>query len=560
MKTLLKILICFSMLPFCNNLRSAEAKNEITPTENGIIRVMCTPEMYELTTKWANEFASANPVYKIEVIVTEYNTFTTDVTESIGITTEKSLPNVMPGKFWNLVAAREIMVPIMNVKSPYFAEIQRNGLNAMQFNRIFEYVNNSKNGFLEMNSKKVPVNIYVADNESVKLGLSRFLSASDFTSIRIKYMKTEEVITAIQKDPIGIGFANAADILGFESQQLPAGICLLPIDKNSNGKLDATENIYRNGSDFTHGVWLGKFPNVLITNVYVVGNGQVSDEKELAFISWILTDGQTKLNNSGYMALAAGENQSHLAMFQPITKDQPIETNNYASGLILALFVVIAFGVLTTALLKAFGSSKQTLDEDIIAPAFSFDENSLNMPKGLFFDKTHTWAFMEQDGKVKVGLDDFLQHVTGLITRVEMKNPGTEVRKGEILFSIIQNGKQLNISSPISGKITEKNSDLIANSSMMNSSPYVKGWVYKIEPDHWLSDIKQLNMPETNQKWLRNEFSRLKDFIAGALNLSSPQFEQIVLQEGGTLKDNVLADFGPEAWEDFQTKFLDMNK
>lgn len=560
MKTLLKILICFSMLPFCNNLRSAEAKNEITPTENGIIRVMCTPEMYELTTKWANEFASANPVYKIEVIVTEYNTFTTDVTESIGITTEKSLPNVMPGKFWNLVAAREIMVPIMNVKSPYFAEIQRNGLNAMQFNRIFEYVNNSKNGFLEMNSKKVPVNIYVADNESVKLGLSRFLSASDFTSIRIKYMKTEEVITAIQKDPIGIGFANAADILGFESQQLPAGICLLPIDKNSNGKLDATENIYRNGSDFTHGVWLGKFPNVLITNVYVVGNGQVSDEKELAFISWILTDGQTKLNNSGYMALAAGENQSHLAMFQPITKDQPIETNNYASGLILALFVVIAFGVLTTALLKAFGSSKQTLDEDIIAPAFSFDENSLNMPKGLFFDKTHTWAFMEQDGKVKVGLDDFLQHVTGLITRVEMKNPGTEVRKGEILFSIIQNGKQLNISSPISGKITEKNSDLIANSSMMNSSPYVKGWVYKIEPDHWLSDIKQLNMPETNQKWLRNEFSRLKDFIAGALNLSSPQFAQIVLQEGGALKDNILADFGPEAWEDFQTKFLDMNK
>ena len=548
------------MLPFCNNLRSAEAKNEITPTENGIIRVMCTPEMYELTTKWANEFASANPVYKIEVIVTEYNTFTTDVTESIGITTEKSLPNVMPGKFWNLVAAREIMVPIMNVKSPYFAEIQRNGLNAMQFNRIFEYVNNSKNGFLEMNAKKVPVNIYVADNESVKLGLSRFLSASDFTSIRIKYMKTEEVITAIQKDPIGIGFANAADILGFESQQLPAGICLLPIDKNSNGKLDATENIYRNGSDFTHGVWLGKFPNVLITNVYVVGNGQVSDEKELAFISWILTDGQTKLNNSGYMALAAGENQSHLAMFQPITKDQPIETNNYASGLILALFVVIAFGVLTTALLKAFGSSKQTLDEDIIAPAFSFDENSLNMPKGLFFDKTHTWAFMEQDGKVKVGLDDFLQHVTGLITRVEMKNPGTEVRKGEILFSIIQNGKQLNISSPISGKITEKNSDLIANSSMMNSSPYVKGWVYKIEPDHWLSDIKQLNMPETNQKWLRNEFSRLKDFIAGALNLSSPQFAQIVLQEGGALKDNILADFGPEAWEDFQTKFLDMNK
>jgi hypothetical protein len=34
-------------------------------------------------------------------------------------------------------------------------------------------------------------------------------------------------------------------------------------------------------------------------------------------------------------------------------------------------------------------------------------------------------------------------------------------------------------------------------------------------------------------------------------------YAQVVLQDGGALKDHALADFGPEVWEDFQVKFID---
>jgi hypothetical protein len=30
-----------------------------------------------------------------------------------------------------------------------------------------------------------------------------------------------------------------------------------------------------------------------------------------------------------------------------------------------------------------------------------------------------------------------------------------------------------------------------------------------------------------------------------------------MLQEGGELRDGILADLGPEVWEDFQTNFID---
>jgi glycine cleavage system H lipoate-binding protein len=190
----------------------------------------------------------------------------------------------------------------------------------------------------------------------------------------------------------------------------------------------------------------------------------------------------------------------------------------------------------------------------------AFDADSVNIPKGIYFDKTHTWAFMESNGFVKLGIDDFLQHTTGLLTRIEMKNAGDKIKKGEHLLTIIQKGKQLNIYAPISGTIAACNKMLTTNSSILNTSPYSDGWVYLVEPANWLLEIQFLSMAEKYSTWLHKEFSRLKDFFAVALKANNPEYALIVLQDGGPLKDNILAELGPEVWEDFQTKFIDTIK
>src|SRR5690606_3440191 len=90
--------------------------------------------------------------------------------------------------------------------------------------------------------------------------------------------------------------------------------------------------------------------------------------------------------------------------------------------------------------------------EDInLTPALNPD--SVKAPGGLYYDKTHTWAFMEQDGLVKVGVNDFLLHVTEALAQVRMKSSGEKVRKGEYIMTIIRDGKQLDICSPVTGTI-----------------------------------------------------------------------------------------------------------
>ncbi len=230
------------------------------------------------------------------------------------------------------------------------------------------------------------------------------------------------------------------------------------------------------------------------------------------------------------------------------------------SMIIIALIPFILAYMITKAVAR---HKREKIEAELVTATASsavFDENTVEVPNGLYFDKTHTWAFMEKNGTVRVGIDDFLQHTTGSLTRVEMKNPGEKVKKGEQLFSIIQQGKQLDIYAPISGIIKDYNHILSEKTSIINSSPYSNGWVYLIEPTNWTRELRFLLMGEKYKEWLKNEFSRLKDFLALSVKGDNVNYAHIVLQDGGELKDGILAELGPNVWEDFQTQFIDTSK
>ena len=183
------------------------------------------------------------------------------------------------------------------------------------------------------------------------------------------------------------------------------------------------------------------------------------------------------------------------------------------------------------------------------------NEDNLEIPNGIYFDKTHTWSFMEKDGSVKIGIDDFMQNVTGQYSKIKMKNPGEKIIKNESLVTLVQDGKQIEIYAPISGKIKEINEDLVTDPSQINKSPYSEGWIYSIEPANWQREISFLKMADSYKIWIKNEISRLKDFLAIMVNVENNQ--QIAFQEGGELYKHVLKEFGPRAWEDFQKNFID---
>lgn len=229
----------------------------------------------------------------------------------------------------------------------------------------------------------------------------------------------------------------------------------------------------------------------------------------------------------------------------------------------MVILIFLAFIVMCITIDAVVQNSKKKKYKSLttmVKSSQAFNEMSLSIPRGLYFDKTHTWAFMEKNGVVKIGIDDFLVHVTGALSRLKMKKTGEKIYKGEPVLTIIQNGKQLTISSPISGTVMAQNIHLLDDPSPIKFSPFNEGWIYSIEPSNWQKDMQFLVMADKYKEWLKNEFSRLKDFFATAMTTSDKGLIPVMLQDGGELNDNILADLGPEVWEDFQAKFIDASK
>jgi len=180
----------------------------------------------------------------------------------------------------------------------------------------------------------------------------------------------------------------------------------------------------------------------------------------------------------------------------------------------------------------------------------------LRIPQGLFYSKNHTWTHLEKSGIADVGLDDFLLHITGDVKFSNLKKPGNFINKGELLADIDQNGKLLQIYSPLSGRIMNTNTMLYESPGVINEDPYGKGWIYKIKPSEWIAETDSYYLAENAIVWSKKELERFKDFMAVSMKKYSPETSMVILQDGGELRDQPLSELPNEVWQDFQKSFL----
>ena len=537
------------------------SKND-TPTKNSI-RLLSSPELLELANTWVSEYKSAHPGADISVtLVPEEGLNSIPQNEPvICLVNKKGLSGVRGDQHWAMIVGRDVIVPVMNTENPCREEIIQKGLSPEAFAKVYTPSGVVTWGTLLRNNNSSSVVPYVSGDLSTRAYLADFMNVD---ADQIKGRETagmEEMVEHIRNERNAIGFCGLSEVIDKTSGEIISGLSLIPVDVNGNAAIDKFEDIYGSATDLTHGIWIGKYPGTLYSRLYVVSNSSQSENEELAFLEWMIADGQQLLAANGYSSLSRSEKYSRgeqLAHRSMVAIEVPV-TISTTKVLLIVLGAILALVACVLLFAKVFGSSSSESGADGFKPLALFGEKSVSFPGGLFFDKSHTWAFMEKDGKVRIGIDDFLQHVTGPITRVIMKNPGERIKKGETFLTLVQQGKKLEIQSPVSGIVAEQNGGLITDSSRINSEPYSEGWVYVVEPLNWLTELKTYAMGDKYSEWLKAEFSRLKDFLSSG-KVAFDNVEPVqVMQEGGEIKEGVLEGFGPEVWEEFQTGFINVS-
>ena len=148
----------------------------------------------------------------------------------------------------------------------------------------------------------------------------------------------------------------------------------------------------------------------------------------------------------------------------------------------------------------------------------------------------HTWISRE-DGKIRVGVDDFAQRLLGKIYKVKFPPKGYEVKSGNPACVFSCDRGRAPMITPIPGVIEKTNERLTRDGSSLRRDPYGRGWLFVIKP---AEELRGLLKGEQVREWLQGEVDRLHTFLESQLGYT--------MTDGGNLVRDAHLKLSEDQW------------
>jgi glycine cleavage system H protein len=121
-------------------------------------------------------------------------------------------------------------------------------------------------------------------------------------------------------------------------------------------------------------------------------------------------------------------------------------------------------------------------------------------PTDRRYTNDHEWAHKEGT-RVTVGITHYAQDSLGDVVYVELPKVGDTVEKGRP-FGVVESTKAVSeLFAPVSGTVVEVNGPLVDAPDTVNSDPFGKGWMVRIEPAD-ASEFDALLTPQQYEAFL----------------------------------------------------------
>jgi glycine cleavage system H protein len=120
---------------------------------------------------------------------------------------------------------------------------------------------------------------------------------------------------------------------------------------------------------------------------------------------------------------------------------------------------------------------------------------SANVPTELKYAKSHEWVRQEA-GTATIGITDHAQSELTDIVFVELPAIGRKISAGESCAVVESVKTASDIYAPVGGEVVAINTELAAHPELVNKSPYVDGWFFKVKMAQ-AGEIDRLLTPES---------------------------------------------------------------
>lgn len=276
--------------------------------------------LYPMMVRWGEEFHALHPDVEFDISAGGAGKGMADALAGavdIGMVSRSIYPEeIEQGAFW-VAATKDAVVPTVNADNLYLARIQAQGMTRATFEAIWMGQVTTWGEAIGDPDARDEIHVYT---RSDACGAAATWAAylGDYAQedlLGVAVYGDPGLAEAVSQDPLGIGYNNLNFAYDADSGRPVAGLQIISIDLNENGQVDADENFYAVRSGLTAAIADGRYPSPPARALNLVTQGPPGG-LTLAFIRWVLADGQAFVEETGYIPLTQAQLQAELAKLE----------------------------------------------------------------------------------------------------------------------------------------------------------------------------------------------------------------------------------------------------
>ena len=201
-------------------------------------------------------------------------------------------------------SAKDAVVITINAGNPLANKLMKHGISQEAATKIWITGEYTTWGQVLGTDDKTPIHVYTrSDACSAAETFALWMGKKQEDLLGTAVFGDPGLASAIQADKLGIGLNNIGYAYAEKSRQLNQGLLVCPIDRDNDGVITSDEYFYDTKDDFIEAVAEDKYPSPPARDLYLVSHGTPKSPAVIAFLKYVLTDGQKQNVPVGYISL-----------------------------------------------------------------------------------------------------------------------------------------------------------------------------------------------------------------------------------------------------------------
>ena len=105
----------------------------------------------------------------------------------------------------------------------------------------------------------------------------------------------------------------------------------------------------------------------------------------------------------------------------------------------------------------------------------------MSRPNDAKYSETHEWVILPKKGDAVIGITDYAVKQLSDLVHLELPKVGDALEAGTPFGEVESVKTVADLVSPVSGKVTAVNKEVLDNPDILHEEPYEDGWLIKVK-------------------------------------------------------------------------------